>query len=113
MGQERGPFLKEIFSLKNGTRIQANGSILSHNFGVFFLKGCISLKKTDLAPPLERERVQALSKARVYLSSENKQKLLCMGRTYTAISLYLLNSFHVIRILEVRVTVFFTNKTTL
>jgi hypothetical protein len=24
---------------------QANGSILSHDFGVFFFKGCISLKK--------------------------------------------------------------------
>jgi hypothetical protein len=28
--------------------------------------------------------IQPLSKARVFLSSENERKLLCMGRTFTA-----------------------------
>jgi hypothetical protein len=28
--------------------------------------------------------IQPLSKVRVFLSSENEQKLLCMGRTFTA-----------------------------
>jgi hypothetical protein len=35
-----------------------------------------------IAPFLDT--IQALSKARVFLLSENERKLLCMGRTFTA-----------------------------
>jgi hypothetical protein len=36
--------------------------------------------------------IQALSRTRAFLLSENEQKLLCMGRTFTAARLYLLNN---------------------
>jgi hypothetical protein len=47
-----------------------------------FLRGHISLKNWTYCPLLGT--IQPLSKARVFLLSENERKLLCMGRTFTA-----------------------------
>jgi hypothetical protein len=50
-------------------------------FGGKFFRGHISLKMGPFAPFLAT--IQALSRTRVFLLSENERKLLCMGRTFT------------------------------
>jgi hypothetical protein len=61
---------------------QANAPLMAHEKGVHFLGEHISLKNGTFCPLLAT--IQPLSKARVFLSSENKQRLLCIGRTFTA-----------------------------
>jgi hypothetical protein len=56
-------------------------SINGHFWGPFF--GGVSPSKNGLSNP-SLEGAQLCSKARVFLLSENKRRLLCMGRTYAA-----------------------------
>jgi hypothetical protein len=51
-------------------------------FGVIFLRGHISLKNGTYCPLFTT--IHPFSKARVFLSSYKKRRLLCMGRTSTA-----------------------------
>jgi hypothetical protein len=61
---------------------QAIAPLTAHEKGVHFLGEHISLKNGTFCPLLAT--IQPLSKERVFLFSENEQKLLSMGRTFTA-----------------------------
>jgi hypothetical protein len=50
-------------------------------WGYIFFGGIFPSKMGPFAPFLAT--IQALSRTPVFLSSENEQKLLCMGRTFT------------------------------
>jgi hypothetical protein len=54
----------------------------SQFLGHFFKRGISPSKIGPISPFLDM--IQALSKARVFLLSENERKLLCMGRSFTA-----------------------------
>jgi hypothetical protein len=58
--------------------------------GFHFFRGHISLRMGPFAPFLAT--LQALSKTYAFLLSEKKQRLLCMGRTFTANKLLPLNN---------------------
>jgi hypothetical protein len=69
---------------------QAMAPLTGPEKGVHFLREHISLKNGTICPLLAT--IQALSRTRVFLPSEKKRKLHCMGRTFTAnkpLSLYL------------------------
>jgi hypothetical protein len=61
---------------------QALAPLTGQKKGVHFLREHISLKNGTFCPLLAT--IQALSRTRVFLLSENKRRLLCMGRTSTA-----------------------------
>jgi hypothetical protein len=56
--------------------------LTEHEKGVNFWGSIFPSKMGPIAPFLAT--IQPLSKARVFLLSENKQRLLCIGRTFTA-----------------------------
>jgi hypothetical protein len=62
--------------------------ILAPILGVYFLGEHISLKN---GTPFSAT-IQALSRTRAFLLSENERKLLCMGPTFTVARPYLLNN---------------------
>jgi hypothetical protein len=64
--------------------------ILAPILGVHFLGDHISLKNGTFCPLFTT--IQALSRTRAFLLSENEQKLLCMGRTFTVARPYLLKN---------------------
>jgi hypothetical protein len=78
---------KYVYTL---TAFKLSPDILGRKKGSFFYKDA-SPSKIGLIDPYW-DTVCLHSKARVFLSSWNKQKLLCMGRTYTGISPYLLKN---------------------
>jgi hypothetical protein len=61
---------------------QAHAPLTAYEKRGHFLQGISPSKIGHIAPYLDT--IQALSKARVFLLSENERKLLCMGRTSTA-----------------------------
>jgi hypothetical protein len=61
---------------------QAIAPLTAHKKGVNFFGGILPSKMGHFAP--FSAMIQALSKTRVFLLSENDQRLLCMGRTFTA-----------------------------
>jgi hypothetical protein len=61
---------------------QANALLTAHEKGVHFLGEHISLKNGTFSPFLAT--IQPLSKTRVFLLSENKRRLHCIGHTLTA-----------------------------
>jgi hypothetical protein len=64
--------------------------ILAPIFRVFFWGSIFPSKMGPFAP--FSATIQALSRTRAFLPSENERKLLCMGRTFTVARLYLLNN---------------------
>jgi hypothetical protein len=58
--------------------------------GVYFFQGHISLKNRTYCPLLDR--IQALSSTRAFLLVKKKRRLLCMGRTSTAVKPLPLNN---------------------
>jgi hypothetical protein len=66
------------------------GFLLWRQYWRHFFYGGISPSKIGLSAP-SLERGQLRLKARVFLYTSKKSRLLCMGRTYTAISPYVLD----------------------
>jgi hypothetical protein len=83
-----GQFLREKRPFNS---FQAIAPLTGQKKGSFF-KGAHLPQKSYLLPLLDT--IQALSKAHVFLSSENEQKLLCMGSTFTANEPLPLNNSH-------------------
>jgi hypothetical protein len=70
------------FHLDLANSFSAIAPLTAHEKSVIFLWGLSPSKIGRIAPYLDT--IQALSKARVFLSSENERRLLCMGHTFTA-----------------------------
>jgi hypothetical protein len=79
-----------IDALSCFNRIPVMAPLLAPILGAYFWGEHISLKNGTFCPFLAT--VQALSTTRAFLLSENEQKLLCMGRIFTAACPYLVNN---------------------
>jgi hypothetical protein len=79
-----------FFLVLSLNRIPVMAPILAPILGVHFWGSIFSSKMGPFAP--FPATIQALSRTRAFLQSENERKLLCMGHTFTVARPYLVNN---------------------